>query len=88
MFVVCAVFFLISAEASKLESIIQTNIKKLFLLPAYIDPPPPERILRNLPWLCGDSEVMEHIKARPFHTERLRLRLRLRRYVSFDIHLR
>ncbi len=47
-----------------LNDIIEANIKKLHLLPAYIDPPPPERILRNLPWLSKDPDVMEHIKVK------------------------
>ncbi len=45
-----------------LNDIIEANIKRLYLLPDSIKPPPAERILRNLPWLSSDPNVMEHIK--------------------------
>ncbi len=49
-------------ESGKLEELIQNHMQRLHRLPAYINPPPPERVLKNLPWLQGNHSAMDLIK--------------------------
>ena len=49
-------------EATKLEIRIETCIKKMHSIPTYIDPPPPEEILKNLSWIKEDDDLVDYIK--------------------------
>ncbi|XP_022089278.1 sodium/hydrogen exchanger 10-like [Acanthaster planci] len=51
-------------EAHKLEKVVEIKMKQLMNAPASIPPPPPENLLKNVPWIEGDKKLIDFIKAR------------------------
>ncbi|XP_038047378.1 sodium/hydrogen exchanger 10-like [Patiria miniata] len=51
-------------EAHKLEKVVEIKMKQLMNAPSSIPPPPPENLLKNVPWIEGDKKLIDFIKAR------------------------
>ncbi|XP_074660935.1 sperm-specific sodium:proton exchanger-like [Tubulanus polymorphus] len=49
-------------ESSKLEQMVEELMKRQQSAPAYIPPPSPERIMRNIPWIAGDYHLLGFVK--------------------------
>ncbi|XP_037070931.1 sodium/hydrogen exchanger 10-like isoform X2 [Pollicipes pollicipes] len=52
------------AEYGRLEHIIDDRVKLLMVAPPYLPPLPPTELLKNIPWVGKNQELIDHLESR------------------------